>query len=65
LNYIGEQGARYLAEALKENSTLQKIYLECNHIESQGAKWIVHVIEVNSALLTINLAENEIIDSDD
>jgi Ran GTPase-activating protein (RanGAP) involved in mRNA processing and transport len=59
-NNIGDEGAKYLAEAIKLNSTLQEIYLDLNNIEAQGAEYLAEAIKVNSTLRVIQLNSNNI-----
>jgi Ran GTPase-activating protein (RanGAP) involved in mRNA processing and transport len=39
-NDIGDEGAKWMADAIKVNSVLQEIRLWNNSIGSEGAKWL-------------------------
>jgi Ran GTPase-activating protein (RanGAP) involved in mRNA processing and transport len=52
-NFIGDEGAQRIADALKMNTTLHKIGVE-------GAKWIAEAIKVNTTLQSINLCKNKL-----
>jgi Ran GTPase-activating protein (RanGAP) involved in mRNA processing and transport len=54
-NTIGDQGAKYLADAIKINSTLQEIYLGDNSIEDEGAEYLSQAIKLNSTLQVLTL----------
>jgi len=43
-NNIGPSGAKALAEALPTNTTLTKLYLECNRIQEAGAEVFTQVL---------------------
>ena len=49
-NRIGAEGAKWLAEAIKINSSLQMINLNGNSIGAEGAKEIAEAIKINCAL---------------
>jgi hypothetical protein len=57
---IGAEGAKYLSEGIKLNSTLQEIYLGCNNIGDEGAKYLSEAIKLNSTLQKIYLGYNDI-----
>jgi Ran GTPase-activating protein (RanGAP) involved in mRNA processing and transport len=52
---IGDEGAKYLAEAIKFNSSLQRIDLEDNNLGFEGA-----TIKLSLSLQQINLGKNNI-----
>jgi Ran GTPase-activating protein (RanGAP) involved in mRNA processing and transport len=56
--YIGDEGAKAVAEALKVNSTLQTIDLVGNSIGDEGAKAVAEALTLNSTLQTIGLGKN-------
>ena len=57
---IGDEGAKYLAEALKVNTYLKKIDLWDNNIGNEGAKYIAEALKVNTSLKEIRLGGNKI-----
>jgi Ran GTPase-activating protein (RanGAP) involved in mRNA processing and transport len=59
-NYIGAEGAQYLADVIKSNSTLLKINLYNNKIGNEGAKDLTDAIKLNSTLQKIYLEFNNI-----
>ena len=59
-NYIGNEGAVAIAEALKVNSTLTSINLCASDIGNDGAVAIAEALKVNSTLTSIALSENDI-----
>eukprot|EP00944_MAST-04C_sp_MAST-4C-sp1_P014138 g14138.t1 len=59
-NNIGNEGAKYLGEALKVNTSLKKIDLWDNNIGNEGAKYIAEALKVNTSLKEINLGNNNI-----
>jgi Ran GTPase-activating protein (RanGAP) involved in mRNA processing and transport len=46
-NNIGDEGARYIADALKVNSSLHDIDLKHNNIGDEGAQAIAEALKVN------------------
>ena len=46
-NSIGDEGAEYLAEALKVNNSVTEINLNHNSIGSEGAKHLAEALKVN------------------
>ncbi|MCG2755913.1 hypothetical protein L6269_00260, partial [Candidatus Dependentiae bacterium] len=59
-NKIGPEGARYIADALKnENCNLTELYLYWNKIGDDGAKAIAKAL-LKSKLTNLNLGDNEI-----
>ena len=59
-NKIGAEGAKYVAEALKVNTSLTKIYLAGNKIGDEGAKYVGEALKVNTSLTEIHLDGNNI-----
>jgi Ran GTPase-activating protein (RanGAP) involved in mRNA processing and transport len=57
---IGDEGAKYLADGIKSNSTLQEMNLSYNEIGDYGVNCLVGAIKVNSTLQQILLRYNEI-----
>jgi Ran GTPase-activating protein (RanGAP) involved in mRNA processing and transport len=47
-----------IAEAIKVNSTIQKIVLDSNKIGDEGARYLAEAIKVNSELQHISLKYN-------
>ena len=59
-NEIGAKGAKYVAEALKANTSLTEIDLNLNNIGGEGAKYVAEALKVNTSLTTIGLYSNNI-----
>ena len=59
-NYIGAAGAKYVAEALKVNTSLTEINLVHNNIGDEGAKYVAEALKVNTSLTKIILGRNNI-----
>ena len=55
-NRIGAKGAKWLAEAIKINSTLLTIDLSDSYIGDEGVEYLAQAIKINSALEKIKLA---------
>ena len=54
------EGAKWIAEAIKRNSSLLEIKLKSNNIRFEEAKCIVEATRQNSRLQVINLSNNKI-----
>jgi hypothetical protein len=59
-NDIGPDGAKAIAEALKNNNSLTTLDLMNNHIDDAGAQAIAEALKNNNSLTTLYLAFNEI-----
>jgi hypothetical protein len=57
---LGNEGIRFIADSLQQNSVLQDINLSSNNIGPDGAFWISKCLEENSALQKIDLRFNNI-----
>ena len=57
---IGDEGAKYVAEALKVNTSLTEIDLGWNNIDAEGAKYVAEALKVNTSLTEIDLDGNNI-----
>ena len=57
---LNTQRAKELAEALKENTTLQMLNLKWNGIGAAGAQWIAEALKENKTVQTLNLGSHEI-----
>lgn len=53
---------KFLAEALKVNTTLEEIYLDDNKIDDEGAKHLARTLMANKTLQHIDLHTNDISD---
>ena len=62
-NNIGIDGARCIADALKENNTLKVLALGSNNIGDEGARFIADMLAVNKTLQEISLSNNSIGDA--
>ena len=49
-NNIGDEGAKYIADMLTVNKTLQKIFLDNNIIGDKGAESIATSLSVNTGI---------------
>ena len=56
--YIGDEGARALAEALQHNTSLQKLTLICIYIGDEGARAFADALQTNTSLLELELNPN-------
>ena len=56
-NNIGDEGAKAIGEALKENTSLTEIFL-WNNIGDEGGKAIGEALKVNTSLTMIDLNYN-------
>ncbi|CAM2702981.1 unnamed protein product [Rotaria socialis] len=59
-NRIGQQGAQYIADALRMNQTLTTLCLDTNQIGQRGAEHIADALKTNRTLTTLYLGENQI-----
>jgi Ran GTPase-activating protein (RanGAP) involved in mRNA processing and transport len=57
-NSIGDDGAKAIAEALKDNTVLTTLYLGYNSIGDDGAKAIAEALKVNTVLTSLDLRSN-------
>ena len=55
-NLIGDEGAKYVAEAITRNITLREIDLSQNIIGERGARYLAEAIKQNTTLQEINLS---------
>jgi len=58
-NFVGDQGAVAIGEALKVNSSLETLTLKNNRIGAQGLQAIGEAIAVNNTLQQLNLFGND------
>ena len=54
-NYIGEEGAKHLAEGLTNNSTLKSLYLKNSDIRPRGGLALAEALRDNSTLELLDL----------
>jgi hypothetical protein len=59
-NEIGVEGARAMADVLKENTSLQMLDLHGNNIGVEGARAMADALKENTSLHTLNLYSNNI-----
>ena len=59
-NNIGYSGAKYLAEALKDNTTLTSLYLVGNYIGYSGINALAGALKDNTTLTSLDLGGNDI-----
>jgi len=59
-NNIGDNGAKMIADALKDNHSLKMLYLMHNNIGADGAKQIADALKVNYSLKTLDFFGNKI-----
>jgi hypothetical protein len=76
-NYISNEGAIQLAEALKCNTSLTKLNLTCNRlcaasvhshntgnrIDNEGAVMLSEALKANTTLASLNLSSNKLLAS--
>jgi hypothetical protein len=61
-NNIGDEGARYIAKVLEQNTSLKELNLQQNNIGYHGAYEIAKALEQNTSLTKLNLQQNNIDD---
>jgi hypothetical protein len=59
-NNIGDNGAKMIADALKDNPSLKMLYLMHNNIGADGAKQIADALKINYSLNTLDFFGNKI-----
>ncbi|CAF3972877.1 unnamed protein product, partial [Rotaria magnacalcarata] len=59
-NSLGDEGVKYLADALNNNTTLTELNLEQNSIKHEGAKYLADALKNNKALTALYLANNSL-----
>ena len=59
-NSIGNEGAVYLADALKVNTTLTSLNLSDNIIGKEGEAYLADALKVNTTLTSLNLYVNSL-----
>ena len=59
-NRIGDEGAKALGEALKNNTTLTILDLMCNRIGDEGGQALGEALQNNTALTRLDLERNRI-----
>ena len=58
-NTIKDGGAKAIAEALKTNKTLERLYLSVNLIGDEGVKALAKALETNKTLTELTLGAKE------
>lgn len=61
---IGDQGAAFLAEALKSDLWLKALDMQGNGISSSGAKALLDLLKYNTTLVVLDVLRNPLIDRD-
>ncbi|CAM4891949.1 unnamed protein product [Rotaria socialis] len=61
-NRIGNNGAKYLADSLRNNTTLTTLDLTGNKIGRNGAQYLAGILRNNKTLLTLDMDSNYIQD---
>jgi len=56
-NWIGDEGVKQLAIALKTNTTLKILNLAYNRIENHGAKYLADALKINQVMYIFVLIE--------
>ena len=59
-NNIGDDGAKLIADALKDNHSVETLYLMHNNIGIDGAKLIVDALKINHSLKILDFFGNKI-----
>ena len=57
---LGDKVAIVIAEALKINGTIAKLYLASNQIDAEGAKALAEALKINKTLTQLYLSYNQI-----
>ncbi|CAF1691539.1 unnamed protein product, partial [Adineta ricciae] len=60
-NCIQDEGAEYLADALRINTTLTKLVVDDNFIGNEGVKHFADALRINTTLTTLDLTNNYIL----
>lgn len=55
-NKIGDSGAKFFAEAIPENNSLQELDLSNNGIEDEGARFLLRALSHNFSLQKLDLS---------
>lgn len=56
-NELEAEGARYVADGLKENKSIVELSLGANDLGNEGASHIAEALKVNSKLVKLNLGD--------
>ena len=64
-NDIGDGGAKYIANALKIDTSVKKLYLDFNKISNEGAKTFDNALAINNTLTDLELIHNKINQEED
>eukprot|EP00164_Ancoracysta_twista_P008762 GFYU01012750.1.p1 GENE.GFYU01012750.1~~GFYU01012750.1.p1 ORF type:complete len:785 (-),score=200.38 GFYU01012750.1:111-2465(-) len=59
-NNLGKDGARAIADFLKDNTTLKQINLSENNMGKEGTRWLEDALKVNKSLESLNLRSNSL-----
>ncbi|CAF1331533.1 unnamed protein product [Adineta steineri] len=59
-NAIGDEGAQFLAEALRNKTTLASLQLTNNQIGAKGAQYLSSILQNNVRLTKLDLRDNNI-----
>jgi len=59
-NNIEDEGITYIADALKENTTLKVLYLNFNYIGDTGALALSNALKLNKSLTFLDVSSNKI-----
>jgi len=62
-NVLHDDAASALADVIENNSTLERIQLECNGIGDKGAAFLAHALPRNESLQVLDLRGNQIHDA--
>ena len=57
--FVYEKGAKVIAEALKENTTIENLNLEKKQIGDEGAKAIGEMLKTNTSLKELTLGAKQ------
>jgi Ran GTPase-activating protein (RanGAP) involved in mRNA processing and transport len=60
---VVDDGAKLIADALKDNKSLESLVLSKNNIGSDGAKMIADALKINKPLTLLDINENNIGDN--
>lgn len=63
-NFIGNVGAKYLADMLRVNNSIRHIDLLHNNITQEGLNHIISALEENNTLVKLQFTQNKIIHSE-
>jgi Ran GTPase-activating protein (RanGAP) involved in mRNA processing and transport len=56
-NELGPEGARHIADGLKENESVEQLYLGANKLGTEGVNYLSEALKTNSKLIKLDLGK--------